>query len=122
MGHTDHRALLDGRLPPEHVLDVDGVDVQSPGDDHVLLPAPYGDPAVVVDLSQVTRAQVDAAFRARPDEGFGGGLLVVVLAQHEVRPTDELAGLSTTELSPLVVDDPELAADHRPPDRRSEEH
>ncbi len=94
----------------QHRLQVAGIDVEAPGDDHVLLAVDDGQEALVVEAADVAGADEAATLRIEPF-GLAGGLRpVVIAAHHHRRPTDHLANLADRQLGALLVDDADLVA------------
>src|SRR2546425_922604 len=82
----DHRALEDGGVPGDRLLDLDGRDVLAARDDDVLLPVAQLDVAVGMPDADVARVEPAAA------EGLGGGVGLLEVTLHDVVPAhDDLA-------------------------------
>src|SRR5262245_40173643 len=104
-----HRALEDGRVLGDGLLDLDGRDVLSTGDDDVLLAVAELDVAVGVPDTDVPRVEPAAPERL----GRGVGLLEVAL--HDVVAAhDDLAQRLAVlrNVSHLSVNDPDEIRDH----------
>ena len=87
----------------DRVLDLLGIDVLSPADDHVLDAVHQRQVAVLVEAPHVAGA--DPAV----DDGLLGGLGIAQVAGHHDRPGDQhLARVSGRDLAQLVVDDLDL--------------
>jgi len=87
VGYADHGHLRHRRMRKEHVLDLAGVDVLAPADDHVLDPALDPEEPALVHRGEIAR--VVPAFVV---DGLAGGLGHVVVPGHDqISPCAELA-------------------------------
>jgi len=101
VGHADDGGLRDPVEPGQHLLDLGGVHVEAAADVHVLDPA--GDGQVPGGVQAAGVPGVQPAVRV---DGGLGGLGVVQVAEHQVRPAEQdLAGVA----------DPYLEAGRRAP-------
>jgi|GEM_PF-5763034 len=101
VGHADDGRLRDPVEPGQHLLDLGGVHVEAAADVHVLDPA--GDGQVPGGVQAAGVPGVQPAVRV---DGGLGGLGVLQVAEHQVRPAEQdLAGVA----------DPYLEAGRRAP-------
>ena len=82
VGHTEHRAVDDRRVPVQHLLDLPRVDVHAGADDHVAQPVGEVQPAVVVEVADVADGERAVA------PGVGRLRRVVVVLEPAVRRRD----------------------------------
>src|SRR5690606_12719291 len=81
-GDADDVDLVDVGVDHQRLLDGARIDVEAGGDDEVLYAVDEKDVAVLVDVADVAGAQPAV------HEGVGGRLLVVVVAEHDLRALD----------------------------------
>ena len=99
-GHADDGHVLDGVVGAHEVFYLHGVDVFAAGDDHVLLAVNKVDEAVLVHAGHV--AGVEPAVL----DALGGGLLVLVVAEHDARAAhDEFAHVFAGNVPAVFVHD-----------------
>src|SRR5262245_19153926 len=104
-----HRAFEDGRVLGDGLLDLDGRDVLSAGDDDVLLAIATLDVAVGMPDADVPRVEPAAP------EGLRSGIGLLEVTLHDVVAAhDDLAqGLAVlTHICHVVVHDPDEVGDH----------
>src|SRR6266487_1737039 len=101
-----------GRVRDQRLLDVPGEDVEPAADDQVLLAVDHPQVAVLVEVADVAGMQPAAAQRLR------GRLRRVPVAEHHAGgAAADLAALAEGDLAVVLVQDADLIARQREPDR-----
>src|SRR5258708_5873215 len=113
VGYRNDGSVSDPGMGNELRLDLGGIDVDAPADEHLPGPAGDVDEAVLVAAGQVARLQ-------KPVVAIGSrrGLGVVPVTLRYMRATDpHLADRAGRDFVAVSIGDPHLGEEHRPADR-----
>ena len=106
VGNSDHDHFLDVRMLVNRFLDHARIDIETAGNNHVLLAVDDKQKTVLVHVANIA-GQPEAV-----DETLGGLLRPVPIAGHDIRPFDaDLAGLADRKHAARIVERDDLDHD-----------
>src|SRR5260370_5894800 len=115
--HADDSRLQHIRMLDDDVFDVARVDIESPGDDHVLFAIDERQKAIRIEFSNVSRADESPAGAVEPFGICTLPRLIVIARHHRFRMPNDLTRAARWNFLSVLADAADIMVDPRSPDR-----